>query len=140
RETPSLSIGRTVIEPGAVIVPGAAQVRREEEHQAVIADQRESDKQDITQGIGEDLQGQLIVVPVMHDVESRKRRTGSEEAIAAGALQIDPAPLTHEVEAEIPDLRLTGRRPVDLVDDAVADGCPEPRAVERRGHKVLVAR
>lgn len=139
-ETASLRIRCPVIEPCAIVAAVAAEVRCEDEDETVVADQRESHEQHVAQRIREDFQRELIVLAVVHDVERRQRGTRSDKTVAALALQIDPAPVADEVEAEIPDLRLTGRGPVDFVDDSMADRRPEPRAIERRGHEILVAR
>src|SRR6266478_4315555 len=50
--------------------------------------------------------------------------------------------LEHQVGAipGAPKASLRSRGPIDLVDDAVSDGGPKPRAAERGGHKILVAR
>jgi hypothetical protein len=61
-----------------------------------------------------------MIIAVVHDGERRQI-----------ALQIDPAAFAGQIEAQIAYLRPAGRRPIDLVDDAVTDRSPEPRAAER---------
>jgi len=52
--------------------------------------------------------GSLIIVAVMHDLERGQSGPGREQTVSPLPLQVDPAVLADEVEAEIADLRDPG--------------------------------
>ena len=51
--------------------------------------------------------------------------TRRRQPIAAGALKINPAFFSDQIETHIPNLRLTGRRPIHFVDNSMSNGCPQ---------------
>src|SRR6267143_836382 len=140
RESPAARVSHPVIDPGIVVTAGAAEVWRENEHEPIAAVKREAHEQYVAQRVRQQLEGELIVIAVMHDGERREAGARREQPVTALPLQIDPAAVADQIEPQIADLRLAGRRPIDLVDDAVSDRGPQPRASERSGDEILVAR
>src|SRR6267143_1954292 len=140
RESPAARVSHSVIDPGTVVTAGAAEVWGENEHEPIAAVKSEAHEQYVAQRIRQQLEGELIVIAVMHDGERREAGARREQPVTALPLQIDPAAVADQIEPQIADLRLAGRRPIDLVDDAVSDRGPQPRASERSGDEILVAR
>src|SRR6266403_2128831 len=140
RESPAARVSHSVIDPGTVVTAGAAEVWRENEHEPIVAVKSEAHEQYVAQRVRQQLEGELIVSAVVRDGERRKAGARREQPVTALPLQIDPAAVADQIEPQIADLRLARRGPINLVDDAVSDGGPKPRAAERGGHKILVAR
>ena len=129
-----------LVDPRGVVVAGGTEMRRCDHAEAIRPFQRVAHEQHVAPRIGQELDRQPVVVAFMDDGEQRDGGPGLGQPIAADTLDIDPAVFADEIEADIAGFGTAGRRPVDLVDDAVADGCPQTGIAERRGDEVLVAR
>src|SRR5579864_1880920 len=140
RESPPTCIAGTVSDPGTVVASGAAEVRSENEDQPIVTDQRKAHEQHIAQRVRKQLQSELVILAVMHDRRCRLSWSRGDQPVTAFAFQIDPAAVADQIESEVANLRLTCRRPIDLVDDAVSDGGPEPGTAECGGDEVFITR
>ena len=127
------------LHPCGVVITALAEMGRRDDPQTVRSLDVVADQQDVPQRIGQNFDGQPVVVAHMHDGEQRQVGLRLGEPVLVHALEVDPAVLAEQIETEVADFRPAGRRPVDLVDDPVADRHPQPGIAERRGYEILVA-
>ena len=144
-EIPVARIGVAVLHPGAVVPAGTSQVWRDNHHQAIRPGNLETHQQHIALRIGQHLEAKFVVIAMMRNGQHRPVRAGRRQRVVAHALEIEPVrgagrAVADQVEAEVAHLRLAGGRPVDLIDDAVPDCCPQARTAERRADVILIAR
>ena len=134
--------GRKVLAGAGIVVHAAvAEMRRQqgiEPH--ALAGEAERDEHHVAQRIGHEFQLQPVAFALVHDLRQRHIGRRDGDLVEALALDLDPAEGARDDEAEVADLRRAGRRPVDLVDDAVAQRHPDAAGAERRRHHVLGAR
>src|SRR6185437_5094747 len=115
-----------VLYPRAIVMSGTVQVGRENRDEPIRALNLETHEQNVAPRVGKDFEHDLIVIAMVSHGERGQMRAGRREPILPHALQIEPPIRTDQVEAQVADLRLSGRGPVHLVDDAVPDSCPQP--------------
>ena len=134
--------GQEVLAGAGIVVHAAvAEMRRQQRIEPrALAGEAEGDEHDVAQRIGREFQLQPVAFALVHDPGQRHVGRRDGDIVEAVALDLDPAERARDDEAEIPDLRCAGRRPVDLVDDAVAQRDPDAARAERRRHHVLGAR
>ncbi len=127
--------------PGAVVEAARAQVRGEQRVEPeALPDELVGDHEHVAQRVGQELERELVVLALVDDPRQRRMRRVGHEPVAVDTLELEPAVGPRDDEAEVADLGLAGRRPVDLVDDAVAERDPEPARAQRGRHHVLRAR
>ena len=113
-----------LVDPGGVVVAGGAEMGRGDDAETIGPLQHVMHEQHVAPRIGQELDREPIVVALMDDGEQRDGRLGLRQVVAADALEVDPTVVTEQIETDVARLRAAGRWPVDLVDDAVADGRP----------------
>lgn len=113
---------------GAIVVPSCAQMRCEQNTQThiwVAALKVTFDGEDIALRIGRYPQTQYIAGMGVHNLESRHARSNRANAVIAVPLDFRPEPFSvGNNESQVADLGNIYSRPVDLVDDAIAQGEP----------------
>ncbi len=105
-----------------------------------LAGEIKGDQHHVSHWIGHELQHQPVAFALVDDLGQRHIGRRDGDLVDAFALDLDPAEGPRDDEAEVPDLRRSGRRPVDLVDDAVAERDPDAARADRRRHQILGAR
>jgi hypothetical protein len=115
-------------------------MRREERIEPdAIANQAVRDEHHIAQGVGNDVQHQPVALALVRNVRQGEVRFRKRDAVAIDTLDLEPARRPGDDEAEVAHLRLSGFRPVDLVENPVAQRDPYPADPEPGRHNVLGA-
>ncbi len=136
----SVVAGEEILAGERAVVARARQMRREQGIETKsVAVQRVADHQHIAQRMDEKLQLEPEAVAFVNDTRQRHAGLRCRDRIAVRPLEFRPAVRTGDDEAEVADLRMTGRRPVNLVDDAVPEGRPDTARSQRRRDGVLGA-
>src|SRR5215472_14320307 len=106
----------------------------------IVTSQSVGDENDVSARVGNHFDHQAVSVALMSDLRQWHAIFRYGDLIAVDALDLKPAGWSCHYESEIANLRLTGRGPVDLVEDAVTQRDPYPASAERGRHYVLRAR
>jgi hypothetical protein len=128
--------------PGRVVAPGTSQMRGKQNVgvESCISLKAHLDQQYVAQRIGAYPQLQLEAGMAVGDRDCRHPGSGEMHPPGVETLDLHPeAPAVADDEAEVADLRDIDARIVHLVDDAVANGEPEPGWSKRTADEVLVA-
>src|ERR1700731_1427253 len=111
---------------GVVVLPAVAEMRRKQWVKLhVLAAEPVRDQNRVADRVRHDFEVEFVTVPLVRDLRQRHPALRHGERIAVGALYLEPARWPRDNEAKIAHLRLAGRWPVDLVDDAEAHGDPD---------------
>ncbi|GAB4351276.1 MAG: hypothetical protein Kow0073_06330 [Immundisolibacter sp.] len=127
---------------GAVVVPGAAQMRRQQYRHAKgrVAAQGDLDQQHVTVAIGDDALGEREARMAMPHRHGRHARLGEFYPAVVDTLQLLPETrAVGDDETEVANLRQVDPRAVHLVDDALPDREPYPRVAEAGADRLLGA-
>jgi len=94
----------------------------------------------VAQRVGEELQLEAIALVLVHDAGQGHVRAGGTERVAVHALDLRPEAVAGHDETQVADLRAAGGGPVDLVEDAIPEGDPQPARTQRGADQILGAR